>query len=136
MNLLLTILLTSLFKWLMFEYAEPTVATLSACLITLAIAGYYLYLGFKQITTANELYNANDALKLLKLNLGQILWLIMLPIIGFMLYTQEIISPGYFIDLSAVMILLTFVISWTLITTASNSFKRLEAVNTINNRVI
>ncbi|MBB1369016.1 hypothetical protein H5154_22005 [Pseudoalteromonas sp. SR44-5] len=136
MNLLLTIVLTSLFKWLLFEYAEPIVATLSACLITLSIAGYYLYLGFKQITFANELYNANDALKLLKLNLVQILWLITLPIIGFMLYKQNLIGSGYFIDLFAVMTLLTFVLSWTLITTASNSFKRLEAVNTINNRVI
>jgi len=136
MKLFIIIILTSLIKWFVFEELELSTACMFVMILDLVIAGYWLFVGFKQVANSNELYQANDALLMAKNNLNQLLWIGAIPIIGSILMSENFIDTIFFVDLVIISIVLVAVNSWALITTISNAFKRLEGTSVLNNRSI
>ena len=136
MKLFVIIFTTCIFKWFTFNSLKLPIASSIVIISDLILIGYWLFRGFQQVASANELYLASEALVMTKRSLKQLLWLGSLPIVGAFLLSEKVIEPLFYIDLVLISSFLIGVVSWALITTISNAFKRLEGTSAMNSRAV
>lgn len=136
MKLFFIIFTTCIFKWFIFNSLELPIASSIVIISDLILIGYWLFRGFQQVASANELYLASEALVMTKRSLKQLLWLGSLPIAGAFLLSEKLIEPMFYIDLVLISSFLIAVVSWALLTTISNAFKRLEGTSAMNSQSV